>query len=122
MRKPFLIKVDLSLNRHGAANTGLIATELLRNVYGQSPIIKDTIILLKSILESRQLNEGYKGGISSFCLFTMLICYIEHKKVNLQCNLIDLVCGFIGFVSKDFDPFKMVFRYKSNDKCIISFE
>ena len=53
MRKPFIIKVDLSLNRHGAANTGLIATELLRNVYGQSPIIKDTIILLKSILESR---------------------------------------------------------------------
>lgn len=122
LKKPYLIKVDLSLNRHGAANTGLIATELLRTVYSQSPLIQDTVILLKSILDSRELNEGYKGGISSFCLFTMLICFIQHKKINLNCTLLDLITGFISFISKEFDPNTMVFRYKSDEKCLISYE
>ena len=63
------INVDLSFNREN----GIFCVKLVRQLLIKFPELRPLLIVLKCFLKSRNLNETYHGGVSSF-LMTMLVC------------------------------------------------
>ena len=76
LQMPFLTKFDITFNTSGAQNTGIMATAYMQNILSSEPKLIEVITLIKYILETAKLNEGYKGGISSYNSFVMLIAFI----------------------------------------------
>lgn len=73
---PFLTKFDITFNTSGAQNTGLLATTYMQNILSSDQKLIEVMTIIKYILETAKLNEGYKGGISSYNSFIMLIAFI----------------------------------------------
>jgi DNA polymerase sigma len=63
----------------GANNTGILSTSYMQSTFAFQPKLLEALLIIKHILEVAQLNEGYRGGISSYNIFIMLICYTEEK-------------------------------------------
>ena len=72
--------------------------DILINTY---PEIKPLIKIIKKILQLKQMNNSYKGGMSSYCLFLLLYSYIKFcynkKNENLD-EKIDYGSLFLGFL------------------------
>ena len=62
------INADLSFNREN----GIYCVKLVKQLLKKYPELRPLLLVLKCFLRSRQLNETYHGGISSF-LLTMLV-------------------------------------------------
>ncbi len=60
--------------------------------------MKPIILLLKYFLRQKQLNQTYTGGISSFCLFSLVYAYIlylnKEKDNNTLLTLGHILIGF----------------------------
>jgi non-canonical poly(A) RNA polymerase PAPD5/7 len=63
--------------------------------------MKPIILLLKYFLRQKQLNQTYTGGISSFCLFSLVYSYIlylnKEKDNNTLLTLGHILIGFLEF-------------------------
>ena len=66
------INIDISLN--SAKNEQL---EFIKNVLKLYPEIKPLIKIIKKLLQLRDMNNSYKGGMSSYCLFLLIYSYIK---------------------------------------------
>ena len=104
------IKVDISIfKKNGAA-----AAEIYEKVLSIYPEIRPLMLTIKYILRQRGLNEIYKGGVSSFIIFSLLFYYINYTRkiiVNSIKNgqkekllsLGDLLLGFFNFYGYEFN-------------------
>lgn len=122
LNSPFLIKFDITLNTAGHNNTGLASSAYMQNIFNFRPRLIEAMLVVKDLLERAGLNEGYKGGVSSYNIFVMLICFAEQTQLNFGAPLADFLIKFFDFYTKEFDYQKSVLRYEPNQRCILSFQ
>jgi len=67
-----IINIDISLN---SANN--LQLQFIKDTLIKYPEIKYLIKILKKLLQLKQMNNSYKGGMSSYCLFLLLYSYIK---------------------------------------------
>jgi non-canonical poly(A) RNA polymerase PAPD5/7 len=122
LKLSFLIKFDITINMSGLYNTGMSSTNYMKSVINGQPKIAEVLIVLKYILEMAKLNEGYKGGISSYNLFIMLIGFLEEKQVNVaEISMGEMIIEFFKFFAYEFNPKHSVLRFEMSQKCVLSF-
>ena len=132
------IQIDISMYKDNGAS----AVKQFENIIRIYPEIKLLMLLIKYMIRQRKLNEIYKGGVSSFILFTLLYYYLVdvkkrfiykvnqgHKESLL--TLGHLLLGFFNFYGFEFNYKKLgisirngCFLYKRTDdsKHILSVE
>jgi non-canonical poly(A) RNA polymerase PAPD5/7 len=69
-----IISFNFSVNR----NNGVDIYKILKEILDDHPFIRPLFLLLKYALRQNDLNETYKGGVSSFLLFNMIYAYIQY--------------------------------------------
>ena len=108
------INVDISLFKKNGASAA-VQIEKILNIH---PEIRPLMLTIKYILRQRDLNEIYKGGVSSFILFSLLYYYIidVNKRIfnrinkgqkEKQLSLGNLLLGFFNFYGYDFNYKKL---------------
>ena len=106
------VQIDISMFK----DNGSLAVKTFENIISIHPEIKPLMLLIKYILRQRHLNEIYKGGVSSFIIFTLLYYYIidVNKRINYEVEngkkekLLTLAHLLLGF----FDFYGFEFNYK----------
>ena len=69
------INVDISFNREN----GIYCVKLVRQLLKKFPELRPLLLVLKCFLKSRQLNETYHGGVSSFLLTMLVTSYLQRQ-------------------------------------------
>ena len=94
-----LISYDIDIS-FGHKN-GYAATKIINKILDNYPYIKPIILLLKYFLKQKKLNQTYTGGISSFCLFSLVYAYIlylnKERDNNSILTLGNILIGFLDF-------------------------
>jgi len=89
--------IDISFGH----KNGYAAIKIINNILDNYPYMKAIILLLKYYLKQKQLNQTYTGGISSFCLFSLVYSYIlylnKEKDNNTLLTLGHILIGFLEF-------------------------
>ncbi|CAF5192491.1 unnamed protein product, partial [Rotaria magnacalcarata] len=67
------VKVDMSFNM----NNGLRSAQLVLRYMEDYPYMKYLVYVLKQYLLQLNLNEVWTGGISSYSLILMLVCFFQ---------------------------------------------
>lgn len=93
----------------------------MQNVFSIRPKLTEAIVVVKDILDASGLNEGYKGGISSYNVFIMFICFTEHIQFSFDAPLSEFLYKFFRFYTKEFDHRKSVIKFQPGGRCFISF-
>ena len=104
------INVDISFFR----KNGFAAVKTIEKVLDNFPEFKPLMLVIKYTLRQRQLNEIYKGGVSSFIIFSMLYYYIadlrkkikddiQKGKKNTELTLGHILLGFFDFYGFQFN-------------------
>ena len=90
-----IIKVDISMN-----SINFKQMNFIKKGNSHFPQIKPLIKILKKLLIFKNLNNSYKGGMSSYCLFLIIYSYLRMHKSFYENNNIDYNYGslFIGFL------------------------
>ncbi|KAL2620746.1 hypothetical protein R1flu_000951 [Riccia fluitans] len=83
--------VNLAFEVARNAHNGAAAREFVIEKLRQLPALAPLVLLMKSFLQHRGLNDVYSGGLGSFALTLMLVFYLERVPIS---------CG----VSQDFPP------------------
>jgi DNA polymerase sigma len=95
-----LVRIDVTLN-NGYENSGLQSTSFMKNILDKYVGIDQVMFILKGILYQLDLNENFKGGISSYSLFLMVTCYLSHHQIDFcSQSLGQIIIGFISFYEK----------------------
>ena len=76
-----IIKVDISLKSINYKQINFIQKGI--NTF---PQIKPLIKILKKLLILKNMNNSYKGGMSSYCLFLIIYSYLKINKNNIKGN------------------------------------
>ena len=78
------IPVDISINQ----TTGLNAVALINRYLQHSPALRPLIMIIKLFLNSRGLNEVFKGGLGSYSIICMVISFIQvYSPFRMLCVL-----------------------------------
>ena len=98
-----IINIDISSN---SANYKQI--NFIKHILADYPEIKPLIKIIKKILQIKDMNNSYKGGMSSYCLLLLIYSYIkfyhnEDKESTINNNdygtlLINLLYFYILYV------------------------
>lgn len=67
------IQVDISFNREN----GIYCVQLVKQLKRKYPELRHLLLVLKCFLKSRQLNETYTGGMSSFLLTILVVSHLQ---------------------------------------------
>ena len=108
------INVDISFFR----KNGFSAVKTIEKVIDNFPEIKPLMLVIKYTLRQRQLNEIYKGGVSSFIIFSLLYYYIadfrkkfmddiKKGKKETELTLGHFLLGFFDFYGFQFNYEKL---------------
>ena len=111
--------IDISIQdeRH----FGLKCVELVKSFISKYESLKPLVLALKNILKKANLNDPYKGGMSSYGLILMIVSFLQKQKKEgkdisvTDNNLGRLFYDFINFYGLQFDPSKYIIVAKSND-------
>ena len=110
--------IDISIQdeRH----FGLKCVDLVKKYITQYECLKPLVLALKNVLKQANLNDPYKGGISSYGLILMIVFFLQkQQKLNKDIsisnsNLGRLFYEFIQFYGLQFEPSKYIIYIKSN--------
>ena len=111
--------IDISIQdeRH----FGLKCVDLVKTFITKYESLKPLVLALKNILKKANLNDPYKGGMSSYALILMIVSFLQkQKKAGKDISLNDnnlgrLFYDFINFYGLQFDPSEYIIVTKSND-------
>ena len=87
-----IIKVDISLKSINYNQIDFISKGI-----NNFPQIKPLIKILKKLLIYKNMNNSYKGGMSSYCLFLIIYSYLKIE-INLGINNYDNISLLLGFL------------------------
>ena len=100
---------------------GLKCVDLVNNFISQYESLKPLVLVLKNILKIANLNDPYKGGISSYGLILMIVSFLQAQKrvgndisIN-ENNLGKLFFDFVNHYGLKFDPRKYIIIAKKNE-------
>lgn len=68
------VKVDISFNHLTGFDSVSVTTQFMQTYQ----FLPKLVLLLKQFLVQRDLNEIYKGGVSSYCLILLLVSFLQH--------------------------------------------
>ena len=114
------IPIDISIQdeRH----FGLQCVDLVKNFISQYESLKPLVLALKNILKQANLNDPYKGGISSYGLILMIVSFLQTQKRSgldisvSQNNLGKLFFDCVNYYGLQFDPAKfIIYARKTED-------
>ena len=108
------INIDISLNSINKKQIEFIKISL-----SDYPIMKPLIKIIKKILQLKNMNNSYHGGMGSYCLFLLIYSYVKIyiKQIGNNENLNDinyglLIIGVLSFYINYID-----FNYTLIDPC-----
>lgn len=71
------IAIDISLNQ----TTGITAITVIKKYLEHFPALRPLILIVKSYLNQRGMNEVYKGGLGSYSIICMVISFLQVRSV-----------------------------------------
>ena len=86
--------MDISFNREN----GIYCVKLVKQLLKKYPELRPMLLVLKCFLKSRQLNETYHGGVSSFLLTMMVTSYLQRQYKRGGTDNMDLGKHLIDFL------------------------
>ncbi len=91
-----IIKIDISLN-----SIKYKQIKFIENVIKTFPEMKPLMKILKKLLANKDINNTYKGGLSSYLVFLLLYCYLKiyhniYKKNENEFEYGSLLLGFLA--------------------------
>ena len=113
------IPIDISIQEE--THFGLKCVELVKQYMNQYESLKPLVLSIKNILKRANLNDPYKGGISSYGLILMIIYFLKQQsfagidisKGENNCNLGHLFYDFLVYYSFDFEFGKNIIYIKN---------
>ena len=100
LKEIFILKFDISFfnieNRNKKHPSEQMVDFVRENVY-LHPNIINLIYILKRFLQKRDLNDTYKGGLSSISLFLLILYFINNENEHLNLSL--MLINFFKFYS-----------------------
>ena len=90
-------------------HNGLKCVDLVKQHLLETWFIEPLILVLKQMLKVNQLNDPYKGGLSSYGLFLMIAAFVQMRKFNFNrqpqnINLGNILLDFLHHYSEIFKP------------------
>ncbi len=76
---PELHNIKLDLTVKSATHRGLQCVEIVKEYLKQFPQLQPLLLLLKYMLKLTELNDPYKGGLTSYGLLLMLVAFFKAK-------------------------------------------
>ncbi|CAK75978.1 unnamed protein product (macronuclear) [Paramecium tetraurelia] len=112
-----IFSVDVSFFQYSGPkqnqHLGLISTDLTLQWLSFYSELRPIVLLFKSLLKKRGLNDQYKGGISSFCIIQMVLAFLECFYHQNQVSSIGYTTyNFLKFYGTEFDPKTTGISYK----------
>ena len=92
------ISVDILVNNDDGLTTGKLIQRLTR----EFPPLRPLIIILKTFLSQRKLNDTYTGGIGSFVLSVMIVSFLQHRQKSLSFQQISTATWNLGSLLVEF--------------------
>ena len=92
------ISVDILVNNDDGISTGKLIQRLTR----EFPPLRPLIIILKTFLSQRKLNDTYTGGVGSFVLSIMIVSFLQHRQKILAFQQISSATWNLGSLLIDF--------------------
>ena len=92
------LSIDISVD--SSKHNGLKCVNLIKSYLKEYSVLKPITIALKAILQSANLHNPNKGGLSSYGLILMVVSYIQSQKENFSLKNEQDLCGkiFYGFL------------------------
>lgn len=85
---PHLIKIDLTVEHvndqifPNLFHLGYQSTTFIGSWLNYYPCLHPIIIIMKSFLSVRHYNSAYTGGISSYCLYIIILAFLIHHNIG----------------------------------------
>ena len=103
-------KLDITVK--DGRHYGIKCVELVNEYIGEyEGILRPLVYILKHLLNRANLNDPYKGGLSSYSLILMLVSllqwniYFTKKSIeNIRNNLGQMLLQFLSTYGNEFDP------------------
>ena len=124
------MSIDISIQDEN--HFGLKCVELVKNYIKEYKSLKPLILAIKNILKRANLNDPYKGGISSYGLILMIVYFLQGLKLSgvdispgeNNCNLGKLFFNFLKFYGLTFETNKTIIKINDgmNDKIFNEFD
>jgi len=113
------IKVDITMNIEGITSAGFDSTQLMRNWITRIPLVQKLIVLFKHILFIRSYNSNFTGGIGSYCLFVMIVAFIQNKKLEEGAEISEIFQQLLKWYGEDFDNLINVIQIGEEGCCFV---
>ena len=115
------MSIDISIQDD--KHFGLKCVELVKQFIVEYKSLKPLVLAIKNILKRANLNDPYKGGISSYGLILMIVYYLKNQRLSgtdispgeNNCNLGRLFFGFIQFYSIFFKSSKVIINISDDN-------
>ncbi len=87
---------------------GCKAIEPIKALLKKYPPLKPLVLVIKTFLRERKLNETYRGGIGSFLLIVMVVAFLQYQckdkgRSLKDMNLGELLIQFFRFYGSEFN-------------------
>lgn len=123
----FNMSIDISIE--DSNHFGLRCVILVKTFMTEYEALEPLVLALKNLLKSANLNDPYKGGLSSYGLILMIVSFLQHQKekgkpIGIEGNNLGrLFLEFLWYYGLVFDQSKLIiFTYdpdnpeQSNEK------
>ena len=110
--------IDISIQDE--KHFGLKCVDLVKKYMNKYECLKPLVLALKNILKQANLNDPYKGGMSSYGLILMIVSFLQQKEnsgidISLNDNNIgQLFFDFIHYYGTEFQFNKSIIYIKNN--------
>ena len=124
------MSIDISIQDE--QHFGLKCVELVKSLLKEYQSLKPLVLAIKNILKRANLNDPYKGGISSYGLILMIVFFLQRQKSSGKdispgennSNLGKLFFEFLKFYAIFFESNKVIININSgmNNKMVNEFD
>ena len=120
------MSIDISIQDD--KHFGLKCVELVKQFIIEYKSLKPLVLAIKNILKKANLNDPYKGGISSYGLILMIVFFLQKQRFSgvdispgeNNCNLGKLFFEFIRFYAIFFESNKVIININDNNNNILN--
>jgi non-canonical poly(A) RNA polymerase PAPD5/7 len=124
------MSIDISIQ--DGKHFGLKCVELVKKLLDEYKSLKPMALAIKNILKRANLNDPYKGGISSYGIILMIVFFLQKQKLSGEdispgennCNLGKLFFDFLKYYAIFFESNKIIINTNDgmNDKIFNEYE
>ena len=117
-------KMHIDISIQDEKHFGLKCVDLVKKFMNKYDSLKPLVLAIKNMLKIANLNDPYKGGISSYGLILMIVYFLQTQKKNgvditkneNGVNLGNLFYNFIHFYGIEFDFNKYIIVVNVNNE------